>query len=67
MLFASRPSVSLVTVFAGASLALILSSVLAVAAGSLISTVLNPRYLSYMAGSGFVVIGLWTILQATRL
>jgi putative Ca2+/H+ antiporter (TMEM165/GDT1 family) len=64
VLFASRQSVSLMTVFLGASLALILSSVLAVAAGSLISNVLNPRYLSYIAGAGFVIIGLWTILQA---
>jgi putative Ca2+/H+ antiporter (TMEM165/GDT1 family) len=64
VLFASRPSVSLVTVFVGASAALILSSVLAVAAGSAISNFLNPRYLSYIAGAGFVAIGLWTILQA---
>lgn len=64
VLFASRPSVSLVTVFIGASTALILSSILAVAAGSIISSYLNPRYLSYIAGVGFVAIGLWTILYA---
>jgi putative Ca2+/H+ antiporter (TMEM165/GDT1 family) len=65
VLFASRPSVSLVTVFVGASAALILSSILAVAAGSFITNFLNPRYLSYIAGTGFVAIGLWTIWQAT--
>ena len=64
VLFASRQSVSLTTVFVGASLALILSSALAVAAGSVISNAINPRYLSYIAGAGFVIIGLWTILQA---
>ncbi|MGB5164075.1 MAG: TMEM165/GDT1 family protein [Woeseiaceae bacterium] len=64
VLFASRPSVSLVTVFVGASAALILSSVLAVAAGSLISSFLNPRYLSYIAGAGFIAIGFWTIMHA---
>lgn len=64
VLFASRPSVSLITVFLGASLALVLSSILAVGAGSLIANVVNPRYLSYAAGTGFVLIGLWTILQA---
>jgi hypothetical protein len=37
VLFASKPSVSLVTVFVGASLALILASLIAVAAGSVIS------------------------------
>ena len=56
VLFASRPSVSLVTVFVGASAALIFSSVLAVGAGSVISNFLNPRYLSYIAGAGFVAI-----------
>jgi putative Ca2+/H+ antiporter (TMEM165/GDT1 family) len=64
VLFASKPSVSLVTVFVGASLALILSSLIAVAAGSVISQYVDPRYLSYMAGAGFIIIGLWTILQA---
>jgi putative Ca2+/H+ antiporter (TMEM165/GDT1 family) len=64
VLFASRPSVSLVTVFVGASLALILSSLLAVAAGSVISQYVDPRYLSYIAGAGFIIIGIWTIVQA---
>lgn len=64
VLFASKPDVSLVTVFIGASLALILSSLLAVAAGSVISQYVNPRYLSYIAGAGFIVIGIWTIAQA---
>ena len=64
VLFASRPSVSLVTVFVGASLALILSSLIAVAAGSVISQYVDPRYLSYIAGAGFIIIGIWTIVQA---
>jgi putative Ca2+/H+ antiporter (TMEM165/GDT1 family) len=64
VLFASKPSASLLTVFVGASLALLVASGLAVAAGSLISQTINPRYLSYIAGVGFVVIGIWTITQA---
>ena len=64
VLFASKPSVSLVTVFVGASLALILSSLIAVAAGSVISQYVDPRYLSYIAGTGFIVIGIWTIMAA---
>ena len=63
-LFASRPSVSLAVVFAGAAGALILSTAIAVAAGSLISDLVDPRYLSYAAGAGFVAIGIWTIAQA---
>jgi putative Ca2+/H+ antiporter (TMEM165/GDT1 family) len=57
VLFASKPSV-------GASLALILSSAIAVAAGSIISHYVDPRYLSYIAGAGFIIIGIWTIVQA---
>ena len=64
VLFASRPEASLATVFVGASLALILSSLLAVAAGSVISQYVDTRYLSYIAGAGFIVIGIWTIVQA---
>ena len=64
VLFASKPSVSLVTVFVGASLALILSSLIAVAAGSVVSQYVDPRYLSYIAGAGFIIIGIWTIVQA---
>ena len=64
VLFASKPSVSLVTVFVGASLALILSSLIAVAAGSVIAQYVDPRYLSYIAGAGFIVIGIWTIVAA---
>lgn len=64
VLFASKPEVSLVTVFIGASLALILSSLIAVAAGTVISQYIDPRYLSYLAGAGFIIIGIWTIVQA---
>jgi putative Ca2+/H+ antiporter (TMEM165/GDT1 family) len=64
VLFASRSPASLVTVFVAASLALILSSGLAVAAGSLISQYVDTRYLSMLAGAGFIIIGIWTFVQA---
>jgi putative Ca2+/H+ antiporter (TMEM165/GDT1 family) len=64
VLFASKPSVSLITVFVGASLALILSSLIAVAAGSVIAQYVDPRYLSYVAGAGCIIIGIWTIVAA---
>jgi putative Ca2+/H+ antiporter (TMEM165/GDT1 family) len=41
-----------------------LSSAIAVAAGSVISHYVDPRYLSYVAGAGFIIIGIWTIVQA---
>ena len=65
VLFAGRPGVSLVTVFAGAALALLLSTALAVAAGTAIANYVDTRYLSYVAGAGFVLIGIWTIVQAS--
>jgi putative Ca2+/H+ antiporter (TMEM165/GDT1 family) len=30
-----------------------------------ISQYVDPRYLSYLAGAGFIIIGIWTIVQAT--
>lgn len=64
VLFASKQSVSLLTVFAGASLALVVSAAIGVAAGAAISHYLDPKYLSYAAGVGFILIGIWTVWQA---
>jgi putative Ca2+/H+ antiporter (TMEM165/GDT1 family) len=65
LLFASRSNVSLWTIFFAASAALVLTSAIGVAAGSVVSQYVNPRYLSYAAGVGFIVIGAWTIYQAS--
>jgi putative Ca2+/H+ antiporter (TMEM165/GDT1 family) len=64
LLFASRGTVSLWTIFFAASAALVLTSAIGVAAGGLVSQYVNPRYLSYAAGVGFIMIGAWTIYQA---
>jgi len=64
VLFATRQSASLWLVFAGASLALITATAMAVVAGSLIEHYVDTRYLSYVAGAGFIVIGIWTLWQA---
>lgn len=63
LLFASRSPGNLFVVFVGASLALVTASALGVLAGGLVSQYLSPRLLSFVAGAGFVVIGLWTIWQ----
>ena len=63
LLFSTKESVSLVTVFIGASLALTLATAIAVIGGSLISQYVDPKYLSYAAGLGFVLIGIWTVWQ----
>ena len=64
MLFAADREVSKLTVFAGASLALILASGLGVIAGGLLGEYLNEKYLRYVAGVGFIAIGAWTLLKA---
>jgi putative Ca2+/H+ antiporter (TMEM165/GDT1 family) len=65
VLFASRNTVSLWTIFIAASAALVLTSAIGVAAGAIVSQHVNPRYLSYAAGVGFIAIGAWTIYQAS--
>ena len=64
LLFSTKESVSLITVFVGASLALTLATAIAVIGGSFISQYVDPKYLSYVAGLGFVLIGIWTVWQA---
>jgi putative Ca2+/H+ antiporter (TMEM165/GDT1 family) len=64
MLFAADKEVNKVTVFVGASIALIVASAIGVLAGSFISQHVSERYLNYLAGTGFIVIGAWTILKA---
>ncbi|MDY6834311.1 MAG: TMEM165/GDT1 family protein [Chloroflexota bacterium] len=63
MLFAADKEVSKFTVFVGASLALIVASGIGVLAGSVVSDHISERYLHYVAGIGFIGIGIWTILR----
>ena len=51
------------TVFIGASLALVTASAVGVLAGSLHSQYINEQYLNWIAGFGLVVIGLWTLFK----
>ncbi|MBX3616934.1 TMEM165/GDT1 family protein [Nitrosomonas sp.] len=64
LLFAADKEVSKLTVFVGASLALIATSAIGVLAGSFISEHISAKYLHYLAGVGFIVIGIWTLIKA---
>ncbi|OGT32931.1 MAG: hypothetical protein A2W28_01385 [Gammaproteobacteria bacterium RBG_16_51_14] len=64
MLFAADKEVSKLTVFFGAALALIVASAIGVAAGSVISEYISEKQLHYIAGLGFIVIGIWTVCKA---
>jgi len=64
MMFAANKEVSKLTVFIGASLALILASGIGVLAGELISNYISPKTLNYIAGTGFIIIGGITLIKA---
>jgi putative Ca2+/H+ antiporter (TMEM165/GDT1 family) len=61
MLFASDRDVSKWLVFLGSASALVLSSALGVAAGALLSHLLNVKTMTVIAGAGFILIGAWTL------
>jgi putative Ca2+/H+ antiporter (TMEM165/GDT1 family) len=64
LLFAADKEVSKFTVFLGASLALVVASGIGVLAGGVISQYVSARYLHYIAGIGFIGIGIWTLFRA---
>ncbi|OGQ80931.1 MAG: hypothetical protein A3F90_00775 [Deltaproteobacteria bacterium RIFCSPLOWO2_12_FULL_60_19] len=64
LLFAADREAGKLTVFVGASLALIVTSAIGVLAGGLIPQYVGEKHLHYLAGIGFVAIGLWTLVKA---
>jgi putative Ca2+/H+ antiporter (TMEM165/GDT1 family) len=64
LLYAADVHSPKLTVFAGSAAALILTSTIGVAAGALISQHVSPKVLSWVAGLGFIAVGIWTIVRA---
>lgn len=64
MLFAADKEVNKYLVFFAASAALIVASAIGVLAGSLLSNYINEKYLHYIAGIGFILIGGFTLYRA---
>ena len=64
MLFAADKEVSKWTVFLGASAALVVATAMGVIAGTLLSEFINEKYLNYLAGAGFILIGAFTLVRA---
>ena len=64
MLFAADKEVSKLLVFAAASAALVVASAVGVLAGSLLSAYIDQKLLAYIAGTGFILIGAFTLYQA---
>lgn len=65
LLYAADREASKLTVFAGASLALIVASGLGVIGGTVIAQYVSPRILNLIAGAGFIAIGVWTLYRST--
>jgi putative Ca2+/H+ antiporter (TMEM165/GDT1 family) len=63
LLFSADRSVSKLTVFTAASLALLVATGIGVLAGEFVSGHVSPATLKYAAGAGFIAIGLWTLLR----
>ncbi len=63
LLFASEQNISKLTVFTGSALALITAAGIGVLAGATLSSVINPKILNYLAGVGFIAIGIWTLIK----
>ena len=61
MLFATDKDVSKWTVFFGSASALVLTSAIGVIAGAMLSQFINVKTMSILAGSGFMLIGAWTL------
>jgi putative Ca2+/H+ antiporter (TMEM165/GDT1 family) len=66
LLFASDKAVSKWIVFLGSASALVLSSAIGVLAGNALSQFINMKVMSVIAGSGFILIGAWTLLHGLK-
>jgi putative Ca2+/H+ antiporter (TMEM165/GDT1 family) len=64
LLFATDKEHSKVIVFIAAASALVVASALAVLIGNTLGKYINPKYLSWAAGAGFIIIGIWTLVKA---
>ena len=64
LLYAAEAKNPKLIVFLASAAALIVTSALGVLAGSFISSYVNPRYLAWVAGTGFIAIGVITIVRA---
>jgi putative Ca2+/H+ antiporter (TMEM165/GDT1 family) len=64
LLYAADAEQPKLTVFVASASALVLTSALGVLGGLIISQYVTPKVLSWIAGVGFIAIGLWTISRA---
>lgn len=63
LLYASDAANPKLTVFAASAAALVLASALGVLGGSLIAEYVNPRAMRWVAGLGFICVGMWVLVS----
>jgi putative Ca2+/H+ antiporter (TMEM165/GDT1 family) len=63
MLFSANSAHARLTVFVAASAALVLTSALGVLAGGILGKFISPRVLNILAGIGFILVGVWTLVK----
>jgi putative Ca2+/H+ antiporter (TMEM165/GDT1 family) len=61
-LYASNAAHPKWTVFAASAAALVLTSALGVLAGSFLAETVSPKVVRWVAGFGFIAVGLWVLL-----
>ena len=66
ILFATNSRVSRTGVFFAASAGLVVSTLLAVLLGNLVSKLAGETTLKVVAGVGFILVGIWTLVSAYR-
>lgn len=64
LLFSTRNHQSSMTVFFASAAALVTAAAVAVILGKMFGEYVNPKYLAWIAGAGFILIGVWTIFNA---
>jgi len=66
MLFATNSRVGKGGIFLASASALVVSSAIAVAAGELVTRMVAPSSLRTLAGVGFILVGVWTLISGSR-
>ena len=64
MLFASDAAHGKLTVFVASSVALVLAAGIGVAAGAVVGKWVSPETLRWIAGIGFIGVGVWTLVKS---
>lgn len=63
LLYASDAAHPRLTVFVASAAALVLASAIAVLAGSLIAEFVDPKVVRWVAGLGFIAVGVWVLFS----